>query len=61
MQYLMQYLNTNVGITILDTSVDYRLIYEVYNNDAYSYIKDLIKYKNKYKNKRLQKYKLNKI
>lgn len=41
----------NDGITILDTSVDYRLIYEVYNNDVDLYIKDLKKLKNKYKNK----------
>ena len=41
----------NDGVTILDTSVDYRLIYEVYNNDVDSYIKDLLGLKNKYKNK----------
>ena len=41
----------NDGITILDTSVDYRLIYEVYNNDVDLYIDDLLNLKNKYKNK----------
>lgn len=39
------------GITILDTSVDYRLVYEVYNNNVDLYIKDLLKLKNKYQKK----------
>jgi len=38
------------GITILDTSVDYRLVYELYENNIQEYIKDLIKIKEKYKN-----------
>lgn len=39
------------GITILDTSIDYRLVYEAYQNDIKKFINDLKQLKNKYKHK----------
>ncbi len=41
----------NDGISILEMSVDYRLVYEVYDNQSEKYIHDLIKIKEKYKDK----------
>ncbi len=39
------------GVCILDTSVDYRLVFEVYDNNINNYINDLYHLKNKYKDK----------
>ena len=41
----------NDGISLLEMSVDYRLVYEVYDNQPEKYIHDLIKIKEKYKDK----------
>lgn len=40
----------NDGITRLELSVDYRLVFEVYNNNFNNYVVDLINLKNKYIN-----------
>ena len=39
------------GITILEMSVDYRLVFEAYNNNFKKYVDDLMTLKNKYKTK----------